>query len=100
MDPSMMQGGPPPDMMAQFAGGGGAPPEAPPLPSGADVTEIINQMLALADEYRQSEDEPAHLLVMEKLRTEMQKLLADEQKMQDDLMQGKASPQAMRRYAG
>jgi hypothetical protein len=94
----MMQGGAPPDFAQQF--GNGAPPEAPPPEQGGDVSAILNQILDLAGQYRDQEQDQGNLLLVEQLRTIAQKILANEQKMADDLMQGKASPQAIRRYAG
>jgi hypothetical protein len=63
------------------------------------VTGILQGILDLAEQYRAQEDDQQNLLLVEQLRTLAQKILANEQKMGDDLMQGKASPQALRRYA-
>lgn len=89
--PGPMMGGPPPEMM------GGPPPggEEPP----ADVGELLQNMLDLADAYRQQEDSQQNLMLIEQARTLIQKILANEEKMSDDLMQGKTSPAALRRYA-
>lgn len=88
MPPGMPPGGmvPPP---------GPLPQDAAPAP--ADGPGILKQMLDLADEYRQQEEDEVDLLAIEKVRTLVQQLLANNQKMSDDLMQGKASPAALRK---
>lgn len=66
--------------------------------SGGGPAEIIRAMLQSADQYRQVETDDEDLLAMEKARTLLQQLLANQQKQQDELVQGKASPQALRRF--
>jgi hypothetical protein len=67
--------------------------------AAGDPASLIREMLALADEYRMAEQDDEDLLAMEKARTLLQQLLAAQQKQQDELVQGKASPAALRRFA-
>ena len=101
--PPPEMGGLPPELMAQLAGaGGGPPPMAPPEPPQAPAggaSEILQGILELADAYRQQEDSQQNLLLVEQLRTIAQKILANEEKEDEGLMQGKFSPSALRRLA-
>lgn len=102
MDPAAIMA-----QLGQAGAGPPAPPDAGPSPmdqqygqgSLEDVKSILAEMLQLADEFRQQEGDQANLLAMEQVRTLVQKILAAEQKNEDDLTQGKASPSAIRRYA-
>lgn len=80
-------------------GGGGAPapPEAPA--QGGDPADVLRQMLGLVDQYRQVEQDDEDLLQIEKISTQIQQLLANQQKDLDGLLQGKASPKVMRKYS-
>jgi hypothetical protein len=104
VDPQALQ-----QMIAQQqASGGPAPPPggpAPPLagPPGdlqGSPSEILQGMLELADQYRQVERDHKDLLDMEKVRTLLQQILAAQANEQDQMMQGKATPRAMRRAYG
>jgi hypothetical protein len=95
--PDQGGGGLPPELMALLGGGGQPPSEeesAPELPSGPDA---IRQMIELAGSYQSSEQDEEDLLAIEKARTILQQLLAKQQKEQDGLLQGKATPGALRR---
>jgi hypothetical protein len=77
----------------------GAPPAMPEPPESSESpSDVIREMLQLADLYRTVEQDDEDLLTMEKARTLLQQLLAAQQKQQDELVQGKASPQALRRF--
>jgi hypothetical protein len=93
------QGAPPdqgvPPELAALLGGGGDPAEAEPAPS--DPPDILRQMLELASDYRSVEEDDEDLLSIEKVTTLIQQLLAKQQKEADGMLQGKASPRAMRR---
>jgi hypothetical protein len=73
------------------------PPEE--APSGP-VSDLLRQILDLADEYRGQEESDQNLLLVEQLRTIAQKILANEEKEDEGLMQGKLSPGAVRRAVG
>lgn len=65
-----------------------------------DATAILEQILSLADRYRQQEQSQQNLLLVEKLRTIAQQILAAEEKEMDGMLQGKMTPSAVRRFAG
>jgi hypothetical protein len=67
-----------------------------PAPAGP-VSDILREILDLADEYRQQEESDQNLLLVEQLRTIAQKILANEEKEDEGLMQGKLAPGAVRR---
>jgi hypothetical protein len=86
---------------------GGPPPQdqgAPPDDTGGggedDSVSILQQMLELADHYRQVQPDEEDKASMEQARTLLQSLLAKDQKEKDGLLQGKASPGALRRVLG
>lgn len=96
----MQEGGPPPPPdQGMFPPGppGAGPPQGMPAPQ--DPGEILRAMLDMAQAYRSVEEDQEDLLAIEQVTTLVQRLLAKEQKQHDDLIQGKASPQAMRRFA-
>ena len=92
----------PPELMAALQGMsqqsdpmmGQAGPQEDAAPA-----DLIRQMLEIADRYRQVEQDDEDLFAMEKVRSDLQGLLAAQQKESDDLLQGKASPKALRRNA-
>ena len=92
-----------PDIMA-LLGGGGAEAPAPPMPGGdegGDVLDLIRQALELVRQATASASDDMEALEYEKITTLLTKRLADEQKQQDDAMQGKASPRMLRQvYQG
>lgn len=93
-------------IMDMIQGGGpGGPPQGPPPggpdPSGQsqgdDTSAIIKEMLGLLDEYKQTEQDEQDLLLAEKIGTQLQQLLAQNQKQLDDAMTGKISPKLLRK---
>ena len=77
---------------------------APPQEAGADSAdsgkEILKQIIALVSRYQDQEQSEQNLLGAEQVRTLVQKILANEEKSQDDLLQGKMSPAAIRGALG
>lgn len=110
----------PPELMALLQGGGapggdpaaamdaaGAPPEeAGPSPLyggggiGGDNTEALRAALDSLQMYAESEDDEQNIQTVLKCVTALQAILAEEQKMVDGAMGGKADPRAMRRLSG
>jgi hypothetical protein len=105
-------GGPeaiPPDMLAAL--GGGAPmPEEAPAPGGDaqalyeaaldqtdDPITLIDWAVGMAQKAAQMEEDPEDTLVLQKATVALQQYLADLQREQDGMMQGKATPKALRR---
>lgn len=89
-DPAMLGGGFPEGM----------PPDMPMEGGGQSASDILQQILSLADEYRAQEQSQQNLLLVEKLRTIAQQILAAEEKEDEGMMQGKFSPGSLRRMAG
>lgn len=98
----------PPDMMAAFGGAGADPSGAPvdaqapseaPSEGGGSTTEILERMIADAQAYIEVEQDAEDKLTMTKVLTTLQGYLAAEQKEQDDLLAGKASPKVLRKAA-
>jgi hypothetical protein len=107
----------PAELMAALQGGGGAAPMEPPMeeapveeapagspmygagPSGGNVERLRAALDALA-EYSQDEDDEQHVQTVLKCVTALQAILAEEQKMIDGALGGKADPRAMRRLSG
>lgn len=78
----------------------GFPGPAPEQAGGdAGPADVLRQILQLCDRYRQVEQDDVDLLEIEKISTQVQALLAAQAREQDDLLQGKASPRALRRNA-
>lgn len=101
----------PPDMMSALGGGGapdptgmGGAPEALPPEAQADgsrsTTDILEEMIAGAQEYLGVEQDEEDKLTMTKVLSQLQGYLAAEQKEQDELLGGKASPRSLRRASG
>lgn len=111
----------PAELMALLQGGGGAPPgleggmAPPPMEepaqaeqpagglyggAGGDNAESLKAALDALQQYAQSEDDEAHIQAVLKCITALQAILAEEQKMSDSLMSGKADPRALRMFAG
>jgi len=91
--PTPDMGGFPPELLGQMMGAE-EPPEEPQDPAG-----ILREILDLAGLYRDQESDEQNLLLVEKLRTIAQQILANEQKEADGMLQGKLSPSAVRRMA-
>jgi hypothetical protein len=104
----------PPELMALLQGGGAAPPgmeEAPPegpAPSplygegglGGSNTDALKAALDSLAQYAEGEDDEQNIQTVLKCVTALQAILAEEQKMVDGAMGGKADPRAMRRLGG
>jgi hypothetical protein len=65
-----------------------------------DPVAIVQQMLALAAEYKKVASDHEDLLLLERATSILQGLLAKDQQDRDGLIQGKASPRALRRTLG
>ena len=96
----------PPDMMAALQGGpagpGGPPPGPagpPPPPAPSDNLQSLRDAIDAAQAYVDGEDDDVHKQTALQCIAKLQSILADEQKGADDLLQGKANPQALRRAA-
>lgn len=110
----------PPELMALLQGGGagggdplsaaGAPAEEP-LPEsgsplygrgglGGDNTDALRAALDSLAEYSAGEDDEQNIQTVLKCVTALQAILAEEQKMVDGALGGKADPRAMRRLSG
>lgn len=113
------------DLAALLGGGGGPPPGPPPPPPDAgpgpgppgppgdlaallggggtptgpldDSSAIVQQMLDLSQQYLSTEQDQEDLLTMQKISTELQQLLAKDQKDAESMMQGKPTPRGMRK---
>lgn len=105
------QGDMSPAQMLEAAGGGapaGPAPAAPaeeqaegsPVYGGGGGPDALKSALDALAQYSQSEDDEQHVQTVLKCITALQAILAEEQKMSDGLMAGKADPRAMRRFAG
>jgi hypothetical protein len=118
----------PPELMALLQGGGGAPPGGgdpammggdpsmggpPPMeeeagPSalygggglGGDNTEALRAALDSLAAYSEGEDDEQNIQIVLKCVTALQAILAEEQKMVDGAMGGKADPRALRKLGG
>lgn len=98
-------GGPPADLAALLgAGGGGADAAQAPAPApggeGQDSIEIVGQMLDLGKQYLDVEPDQEDLLLMQKILTQLQQVLAKDQSDADQAMQGSTNPRAMRKAFG
>lgn len=94
----------PPDMMAAIGGGESSAPvpaggESAPSEGGESTTAILERMISDAQAYITAEKDPEDKLTMTKVLTTLQQYLAEEQKEQDDLLAGKASPKVLRKAA-
>jgi hypothetical protein len=101
----------PAELMAALQGGGG--PEAAPAGDpatgsalygagglGGDNTEALRAALDSLQQYAEGEDDEQNIQVVLKCVTALQAILAEEQKMVDGALGGKADPRAMRRLSG
>lgn len=86
--------GPPPPDPSQTAG---PPPPAGPGGGGGDPSDLIREMLDILDEYKASEEDEEDLLLVEKIGTQLQQLLANNQKELDGAMKGTISPKLLRK---
>jgi hypothetical protein len=95
-------GAPPPDPSGAPPAGpdpamGGQPPSPDASAGGDDPTNIIRDMLDLLNEYKASEEDEEDLLLVEKIGTQLQQLLANNQKELDGAMKGTISPKLLRK---
>lgn len=97
----LMQGraapGPPPDLAAMLGGG---PQQAPPATGDqgqGDPVAIVSNMLDLASQYLQVEPDEEDKLLMQKVTTQLQQLLAKDQADADGAMQGNLNPRTLRK---
>lgn len=95
------------DMLAEAGvGGTGGPPTlpddagAPPAPDAADHATMIRDILDQVRMAAQSADDEQESLVWERISTMVQQILASQEKQDQDLMQGRLSPAALRRALG
>lgn len=79
---------------------GGMASGAPMGGNGPDSGEFARSMLDLINEWRQVEQDDEDLLLIEKISTMVQQLLARNQKESMDAMQGKLSPRLMSQAYG
>ena len=96
----------PPGLAGLLGGGMGGPPDqiqvAGPAPAEEEEapsapSDILRDMLALAQQFRDGEEDDEDLLQIEKVTTLIQQLLANNQKEADGMMQGKMSPRGLRK---
>jgi len=102
-------GGMPPDvggLLAALGGGGGAPPDAgaegPPLPSDGSPgggQDALEQAIALLDDATAAEADQEDQQVMRQCSAKLHQILAKNQKEQDAMLGGKASPSGIRKSA-
>lgn len=98
-----MMGGLPPDVMGAL--GGEAPEEAPASMSGDEGTPggsdgFIRDAIDLLAQAAQAEGDEEDILVIQTAMTNLQKVLANNQKNADQMMGGSATPSGMRKAAG
>ena len=95
------------DLIGQMGGQQGTPqglpPEGPP-PEGPEESgshaDMIRDILNAAREAAQVADDEQEALTWEKITTMIQQILAQQEKQDQDMMQGKISPAALRRAIG
>jgi hypothetical protein len=102
----------PPDIAALLGGGGqgpdaGAAPAPPDQGQGPDSSDSsggslddLQAAIDSAKRYVDQEDDQIHIQTALQCIAKLQSILADEQKQQDELLQGKASPRSLRRASG
>lgn len=87
-----------PDVLAALSGA--AQPQNTAPADGGSSLDLIRQALDAVRGYAQQENDEQNVLAAEQITTLLQKLLANEQKEQDDAMAGKASPRLLRQAYG
>jgi hypothetical protein len=94
--------GAPPDL-ASLLGAGAASanptPDAPPTQQG-DPPSIVSNMLDLASQYLQVEPDHEDKLIMQKITTQLQQLLAKDQSDADNAMSGNLNARTLRHALG
>lgn len=79
----------------------GGPPQAPlEEEEPGDVTDIIREALDLVRQYADQEQDEQNILLAEKISTQLQTILANEEKDQMGMLQGKASPRLLKQAYG
>ena len=93
-----------PDIGSLLASLGGAPAGPPPGPpqggSEAEPIRILKQMISLANQYLGVEPDEEDKATMAKLLATLQQYLAKDQKDQDQMLGGLASPRGLRKALG
>lgn len=98
LDGQVAAGAAPPDVAA-MGGGMGGPPSLSGSPKG-EPSDNIRVAIDALTRYLEAEDEDEDIAKAMKLVTGLQDLLAKQQADADGLVQGKASPRALRRANG
>ena len=88
------------DIEALLGGAGAGGPVEPQDDGGGDVLDIIRQALDLIRQYAQQEQDEQNTLLAEKITTQLQTILANEEKEQMGALQGKASPRLLKQAYG
>lgn len=73
---------------------------APPPPESGDPEEFARSILDLLNEWRNAEQDEEDLLLIEKISTDVQKLLARNAKEVDQMMSGKLAPKLLAQAYG
>lgn len=93
----------PPELAAMLQGGGGAPaPDAAPAGGGGSNPGVVDdprfrQAIQLIEAVARDEPDDQDSALLTEIVAKLYKLAGDRQKEQDDMLQGKASPRALRR---
>lgn len=109
--PPGLEGGMAPGAPPGLEGGMAPAPAEEPMPAeepagglyggaGGGGAEPLKAALDALQAYAQQEDDEAHIQAVLKCITALQAILAEEQKMSDSMMSGKADPRALRMFAG
>lgn len=96
-------GGLPPEIAQLLRGGQGPGPVGPQDQSdapGGDNLSFLQDAIDAASQYVQGEDDQIHVQTALQCIAKLQSILAEEQKQSDGLLEGKATPRAMRRATG
>ena len=96
------QGGGLPSELAALLGGGEAPgqPLAGNEAAPQDAAGYVQSILDMVNEWRQAEQDPEDLLVLEKISTLLQQISTSRAKEAQDAMQGKLSPRILAQAYG
>lgn len=78
------------------------PPQGPPAegPDAGDHSGLLRDILDMVRQAAQQADDEQEALTLEKVSTMMQQILAQQEKQDQELMQGKMNPAALRRALG
>lgn len=77
-------------------------PQGPPAegPDAGDHSGLLRDILDMVRQAAQQADDEQEALTLEKVSTMMQQILAQQEKQDQELMQGKMNPAALRRALG